>query len=268
MSTTLPDSAVDLAREWASGLASSLASMTMAERPPAVDDAGQAEAGDLKNYEWFRFDFDTAAVGSLYAGAIGADWSRLGRTVLEAAGLDASDEDARSTGLGILAQAASGLAQTLARRLGLAVTAAPPHPTATPDLPLEPASRFTLETGGPPITLAVITTGSLSTVWSPPVIQPAPSLPMPGGGTRTADLLLEVEMPVSVSFGRAQLPLRDILKLNSGSIVELNRTINEPVEVIVNNCVIARGEVVVVDGNYGVRIQQVITKEERLRTLS
>jgi flagellar motor switch protein FliN/FliY len=49
--------------------------------------------------------------------------------------------------------------------------------------------------------------------------------------------------------------------------VELNRSITEPVEVIVNNCVIARGEVVVVDGNFGVRIQHVISRQERLRTL-
>jgi flagellar motor switch protein FliN/FliY len=47
----------------------------------------------------------------------------------------------------------------------------------------------------------------------------------------------------------------------------LNRSIAEPVEVIVNNCVIARGEVVVVEGNFGVRIQQVISRQERLRTL-
>jgi flagellar motor switch protein FliN/FliY len=85
--------------------------------------------------------------------------------------------------------------------------------------------------------------------------------------SRTFDLLMEVELPVSVSFGRAQLPLRDVLKLNSGSIVELNRTISDLVEVIVNNCVIARGEVVVVEGNYGVRIHQVVSREERLRTL-
>ncbi|MGH9659170.1 MAG: flagellar motor switch protein FliN, partial [Bryobacteraceae bacterium] len=84
----------------------------------------------------------------------------------------------------------------------------------------------------------------------------------------TLDLLMEVELPVSISFGRAHLPLRKVMKLNSGSIVELNRTISEPVEVIVNNCVIARGEVVVVNGNYGVRIDQVVSREERLRTLT
>jgi flagellar motor switch protein FliN/FliY len=82
------------------------------------------------------------------------------------------------------------------------------------------------------------------------------------------ELLLDVELPVSVSFGRAHLPLKDVLKLASGSIVELNRSVAEPVEVIVNNCVVARGEVVVVEGNYGVRISQIISRRERLRTLN
>ena len=85
---------------------------------------------------------------------------------------------------------------------------------------------------------------------------------------KTLDLLMEVELPVSVSFGRSQLPLKDVLKLTTGSIVELNRSVAEPVEVIVNNCVIARGEVVVVEGNYGVRIRQIFSRQERLRNLN
>ena len=89
----------------------------------------------------------------------------------------------------------------------------------------------------------------------------------PEPASKTFDLLLDVELPVSVSFGRAQVPLKDLIKLTTGSIVELNRSISEPVEVIVNNCVIARGEVVVVEGNFGVRIQQVVSRQERLRTL-
>jgi flagellar motor switch protein FliN/FliY len=84
---------------------------------------------------------------------------------------------------------------------------------------------------------------------------------------KTFDLLFDVELPVSVSFGRAQVALKDVLKLTTGSIVELNRAIGDPVEVIVNNCVIARGEVVTIEGNFGVRIHQVISRQERLRTL-
>ena len=71
---------------------------------------------------------------------------------------------------------------------------------------------------------------------------------------------MDVELPVSVSFGRTRVRLQEILKLITGSIVELDRSISEPVEVIVNNCVVARGEVVVVDGNYGVRISEVMSR--------
>jgi flagellar motor switch protein FliN len=89
----------------------------------------------------------------------------------------------------------------------------------------------------------------------------------PKADAKTFDLLLDVELPVSVSFGRAQVALKDVLKLTTGSIVELNRAIVEPVDVLVNNCVIARGEVVVVEGNFGVRIQHVVSRGERLRSV-
>jgi flagellar motor switch protein FliN/FliY len=81
------------------------------------------------------------------------------------------------------------------------------------------------------------------------------------------DLLMDVELPVSVSFGKTEIPMKDVLKLTTGSIVELNRGVNEPVEVLVNHCLIARGEVVVVEGNYGVRIQQIISRSDRLRSV-
>ena len=89
----------------------------------------------------------------------------------------------------------------------------------------------------------------------------------PSEGSRTFDLLMDVEMPVSVSFGRAQILLKDVLKLAAGSIVELNRTVAEPVDILINGKVIAQGEVVIVEGNFGVRIQSVISRKQRLETL-
>ena len=83
----------------------------------------------------------------------------------------------------------------------------------------------------------------------------------------TMDLLLDVELPVSISFGKTEILMKDVLKLTTGSIVELNRGVNEPVEVLVNHCLIARGEVVVVEGNYGVRIQQIVNRQDRLRSI-
>ena len=88
----------------------------------------------------------------------------------------------------------------------------------------------------------------------------------PPNSSATLELLLDVELPVRVSFGKAQMPLQQVLKWTTGSIVELESAVNEPVDVVVNNCVIARGEVVVVDGNYGVRIQQIVSRAERIET--
>lgn len=98
-------------------------------------------------------------------------------------------------------------------------------------------------------------------------VSAAPAATAPGTASKTFNLLMAVELPVSVSFGHVKLPLKDVLKLTAGSIIELNRTVDEPVEVIVNNCVVARGEVVVVEGNYGVRIHQIMTRQERLEAL-
>ena len=80
-------------------------------------------------------------------------------------------------------------------------------------------------------------------------------------------MLLEVELELSVSFGRTELPLREILQLASGSIVELNRSVTDPVDVMVNDCVIARGDVVVVDGNYGIRVTEIVSRQERIRSI-
>ncbi|MBV9083689.1 MAG: flagellar motor switch protein FliN [Acidobacteriaceae bacterium] len=102
-------------------------------------------------------------------------------------------------------------------------------------------------------------------VAAPPI---APGTVVKGAGHGNLDLLLDVEMPVSISFGRAKLPLKDVIKLSTGSIVELNRNVSDLVEIVVNNSVIAKGEVVVVDGNFGVRIDQVMSRQDRIRSLT
>lgn len=80
--------------------------------------------------------------------------------------------------------------------------------------------------------------------------------------------LFDVEMNVTVRFGKTQIPLRDVVRFNVGSMIELNRTVDEPVELLVNDHPFAQGEVVVIDGYYGVRITEIGTTEERTRTLS
>jgi flagellar motor switch protein FliN/FliY len=81
------------------------------------------------------------------------------------------------------------------------------------------------------------------------------------------DRLMDVEMNVTVRFGKTEVPLRDVVRFGVGSMIELNRTIDEPVELLVNNTPFALGEVVVVDGYYGVRVTEIGTPEERTQTL-
>ena len=70
-------------------------------------------------------------------------------------------------------------------------------------------------------------------------------------------LVMDVELNVSLRFGQRQLPLRDVLELTSGSVIELDRQVDEPVELLLDGKVIALGEAVIVDGNYGLRVTEV-----------
>jgi len=88
-----------------------------------------------------------------------------------------------------------------------------------------------------------------------------------GGQPRNIDLLMDVELPVSIELGRTKMDISDILSLGPGSIVELEKLVGEPVDLLVNSKRVARGEVVVVDENFGLRITQLISPEERIKNL-
>lgn len=221
----------------------------------------------------WRQDFEGLA-GALWIAAAQPAKSGISRQVLRAADADNAGEDLlRSTYTETLGEVLSGIAHDFSARLGREIRCAPAAESAAPK---PPASwiRLALRFPDGEIQVAVAVEDALLNALdadAQAVEEPVPG-PVPvavqAGNPKTFDLLLDVELPVSVSFGRAQVPLKDVIKLTTGSIVELNRSIAEPVEIIVNNCVIARGEVVVVEGNFGVRIQQVISRQERLRTLN
>jgi len=78
----------------------------------------------------------------------------------------------------------------------------------------------------------------------------------------------DIPVQLSVELGRARLPIKDILKLGQGSVVELNAQAGEPMDVLINGMLIAQGEIVSVNGNYGVRLTDIITPAERLNRLN
>lgn len=86
-------------------------------------------------------------------------------------------------------------------------------------------------------------------------------------GDVNMDVILEVPVTLSMEVGRARLPIRSLLQLNQGSVVELDRAAGESLDVFVNGTLIAHGEVVVVNERFGIRLTDVISPAERIRKL-
>lgn len=269
-----------LTEQWLAKLSLSIGSM-MGDAPKvtAGDAVQQTPSGE--EILWWEQPYSVSPEAICWVGALPAAWKTIGNEVLKSAGIDDADEDnIKSTYLEILSQALSGLGQAISARVRTEVTCAGGGEAKSPPTDSLPVL---IDLGGSELTLFVAFSKPLADLReNTPAAAPTPieasGLPPSAkknkesettskGYPRGLDLLLDVELPVSVSFGRAELSIKDVIKLTSGSIVELNRSITEPVEVIVNNVVIARGEVVVVEGNFGVRIKQVISRQERLRTL-
>ena len=80
-------------------------------------------------------------------------------------------------------------------------------------------------------------------------------------------VLMDVQLPVSIRFGETEMVLEEIVKLGVGSVIELNSGMDQPVELVVNNRILARGEVVTVDGFYGIRVTEITSAGERFKSL-
>jgi flagellar motor switch protein FliN/FliY len=129
--------------------------------------------------------------------------------------------------------------------------------------------------GLPPLTLIADLGSTLVTALNPPPAPPPLELPPPSPGPASLakardpklELLMDVELDVTLRFGERQMALHDILDLSAGSVVELNQYVQDPVELLVGKKVIARGEVVVVDGSYALRVMHIISPMERIESL-
>ncbi len=86
-------------------------------------------------------------------------------------------------------------------------------------------------------------------------------------GDVNLDVILDVPVTLSLEVGRARIPIRSLLQLNQGSVVELDRAAGEPLDVYANGTLIAHGEVVVVNEKFGIRLTDVVSPAERIRKL-
>lgn len=181
----------------------------------------------------------------------------------------------------VLAQAVSALAlKPVARGAKLSVKHVVPGEDRVPE---GEWTAYAIGADKLPGALAVTVWGSLS-VSEPaaapkaaaapakaPAAAPAtgPSAPDPGDWTvdERIGVILDIDLPLVVRFGRTEMPLRALTRLGPGSVIDLGRSPDDPVEVLVSNRVVARGEVVVVSGSYGIRILDVVSQRERVRSM-
>ena len=259
---------------WCRELGQTLEMMTGS---PAQVSLGTAPvtAADL----WWQNSFSTEPRMTVSVGAAHDSWMAAAMTILKAAGIEEAEEDeTRSTWLEILEQTASSTARHLSGGAPRPVECGSGKQSAQPpadgqkfqvSISLD-GQQFALmlvirqEVMSAPEPVAPTLSSSAAGTLPASTANPASTQPLNNPTSRTMEVLLDVHLPVSISFGQAKIPLRDVLKLTTGSVVELNRQPEDAVDVIVNDCVIARGEVVVVDGNYAVRIQSIVGRNQRL----
>jgi flagellar motor switch protein FliN/FliY len=166
------------------------------------------------------------------------------------AALENSGADPKTTGDALVRGFASELGAGLASlpifaRVNLEVVAEPiaSQPMAIPD------GAFTLNAVDKPIGVVAVSARAVDT-------RPTKT------GDRRLEAVLDVELPLIVRFGRTVMPLRALSELGPGSVIDMNRAPDEPVDLMVGERLIARGEVVIVSGNYGVRITELLGGRE------
>jgi flagellar motor switch protein FliN/FliY len=97
---------------------------------------------------------------------------------------------------------------------------------------------------------------------------PVASKPRPSAGKEESlEILMDIPLQISVELGRVKMVVKDVVELGSGSIIEIDKAAGEPVDVLVNGKTVARGEVVVIEDNFGVRITEILSQQDRLAKL-
>jgi flagellar motor switch protein FliN len=202
---------------------------------------------------WQSCEVSVTSAALVFVGASEESWHSLGRAY------EAASEEAFASDFGGIARSIQLAAQ---ERFGAEITCEPGEGPSGEPTGERAAADFEISFRDGALTVTVILSPELVEALGGPAVAAAitePGIPFYEEAGNPVARLLHIEVPVSISLGRAQMRMKDVLALNSGSIVELEQELGDRVEVRVNNCVIARGEMVAVDGNYGVRILEMVS---------
>lgn len=261
-----------LLEEWAQGLARAIEAMGAQLPSCQKADTGERPHGD--EALWWAQELSLSPGQPVWIGAMESAWKEIGAAGLRAVGVDPSNPaDVRDTYREILVQSFSSLGRSLTVRCNQEVAclhgeflASPPESGITSFASLQMNQA-------PAISLCLIATTALleAVAAKTEASRPAANPDAENDAQAAADALrslADLEMPISISFGTASVPLQDALMLKRGSLVALDRRTDEPVEFRVNDRVIARGEILVVDDSYAIRILELVSRGERLRCAS
>jgi flagellar motor switch protein FliN/FliY len=208
------------------------------------------DADDAGSWTWWSSGLSTHPGANFFIGAPEETWEKLGR----GGSSENSRENAAALVSGCFAKAVEELVG------GRATT----RDSGSSNAPSENWTRISIEIRYPagqwPNAGCVLSPEFEEALRGPEETVAAP-VSAPAGRMNPSDMLMHVRVPVSVSFGATQIRMKDLLGLSTGSVVELDQALHDNVEIRVNDRVIARGEVVAVDGNYGVRVLELVSGE-------
>ncbi len=239
-----------VAAAFVSGLSKKLSALSDEVWTASIDSETSSSGADGSASTIFRFRILGTVNGEAFASLRKSDVPALKLNGLRA---DASDDETSRVMLAALQEVGSGVATAMGE---YGVTSVEVEPAGSPVLP-DGEAAVSLRSERSAATLPLVfyfddklleSLQSLSTQ----------AFPYQQAGSANLDLVLDVALNVTLRFGQRQLALREVLDLTSGSVVELDRQVDEPVELVLDGRVVARGEAVIIDGNYGMRITQVL----------
>jgi flagellar motor switch protein FliN/FliY len=217
-------------------------------------------------------ELDGSLTGTCYFAFASADAGHLAARILMKE--TAADDEIADSLQEVIAQSLSGISQSAPFT---AMTVSVGKPVTAPVAPGTPSGGFACvldEQSTVRVGCSFAGGAAAAASASAPAAAAAPAAVAAGANRQPAakapdnlDLLLGIEMPLTVRFGQAILSLDALGRLAPGSLVELSRQPDDPVEILINGRLVARGEVVVVGGNYGVRVTEVASAADRINTL-
>ena len=224
-----------------------------------------AAAGEAADLFWWKQDFSGD-------GRFGT-WIGTKSETVTALGGSADPAEAKSTFLEIIGQAQSGTAHVVSTGLDKPLKCEPGEDSKPPSFDSLNYAIVGITLGGnelPSLIFAIEPSIDVIFRLDPPDTE-ASRIPEESRSSLVAaanqpmlNRLMELELPLSIALGRATMPIREVLKMTSGSVIKLDKNLGDSVELLVHGTVVARGEVVSVKGNYAVRIKEIISQQDRL----